>query len=233
MEQDIHQYYEASHPGEVVVLGADLFNCTPNSLGNFRQSTGATYPLLLISSVNTGGNIQTLYGERDHYVVINKQGIVRYQANDRWPYSNGYHLDEIRGCVDSLVTSAAGARPGRLFVREPAQRQRQEPPSPPKSELEDAFSAGASLRVGQEPTRSTLVVVLANPFGRTVRARVTVHDLAGRRVATLLDGPVAPGRNTLTWDGCGPEGRVAASGIYHVLAELAGLHLSRRVALVR
>ena len=233
MEQDIHQYYEASHPGEVVVLGADLFNCTPSALGSFKQSTGATYLLLLISSINTGGNIQTLYGERDHLVVINKQGIVRYQANDHWNYGQTWHLDEVRSCVDSLVNSAAGARPGRLFVREPAQRPRQEPPSLPGPELGDALSAGASLRVEPEPTRSTLAVVLANPFGRAVRARVTVHDLAGRRVATLFDGTAAPGRTTLTWDGCGPEGRLAASGIYHVLAELAGLHLSRRIALVR
>ena len=217
------------------MLGADLFNCFPSGVGDFKQTTGATYPLLLDASLNTGGNIKTLYSEReDAWVVINKQGIVRYQGSDRWSYPDGHlHLDEVRSCVDSLVNSAAGARPGRLFVREPAQRPRQEPPSLPGPELGDALSAGASLRVEPEPTRSTLAVVLANPFGRAVRARVTVHDLAGRRVATLFDGTAAPGRTTLTWDGCGPEGRLAASGIYHVLAELAGLHLSRRIALVR
>jgi hypothetical protein len=207
VEQDIHQYYDASHPGEVVVIGADLFNCTPSSLGSFKQNTGATYPLLLLSSVNTGGNIQTLYGERDHYVVINKQGIVRYQANDRWPYGNGYHLDEIRGCVDTLdaPTVDVGEPPGPEFA----------------------------LRAAPNPAGSRVSIVLANPLGHATSARVTVHDLAGRRLTTLLDGPAAPGATTLTWSGRDPDGRAAASGIYQVRAEIAGRVLARRIALVR
>jgi len=231
VQQDIQQYYEARHPGEVVVLGADLFNCTPSSLGSFKQSTGATYPLLLISSINTGGNIQTLYGERDHYVVINKQGIVRYQANDHWPYSNGYHLDEIRGCVDSLVTPA-DARKTIPLRPQPARRPHEEAPSPSPGP-DGAFPMGAVLRVESEPLRSTVTVVLANPLGRAATARVTLHDLAGRRVATLLDGPAAPGLTTLTWDGHGLDGRAATSGIYFVHAELGDLHFSRRIALLR
>lgn len=207
MEQDIHQYYEASHPGEVVVIGADLFNCAPSGLGTFKQNTGAAYPLLLNAATATGGNIQTLYGERDHYVVINKQGIVRYQANDRWPYGNGYHLDEIRGCVDTLVTNLVAV--GGVAPRQVA------------------------LLVGPNPSASTIAIVLTNPAARAVGARVTVHDLAGRRVATLLDGPAAPGLTTLTWDGRGLDGRAAAAGVYHVRAEIAGITLSRRIALVR
>jgi flagellar hook capping protein FlgD len=208
VEQDIHQHYESTHPGEVVVLGADVFNCTPTGLGTFKQNTGGTYTLLLLASVNTGGNIQTLYGERDHYVVINKQGIVRYQANDRWPYGNGYHLDEIRACVDSLVTPVnvrVGGAPGLEFV----------------------------LRAGPSPAGSTVAIVLSNPTGRAVAARVTVHDLAGRRVATLLDGTAAPGATTLKWNGRDRDGRAAASGVYQVRAEIEGRTLARRIALVR
>ena len=232
MEQDIHQYYEARHPGEVVVLGADLFNCTPSGLGGFGQNTGATYPLLLNAATATGGDIRVLYGERDHYVVIDKQGIVRYQANDRWPYGNGYHLDEIRGCVDTLVNSVGGARRPPL-VREPARRPRMERRSPAKSEPEEAALAEAALRVGPSPSGSAVVIVLENPMGHAVGARVTVHDVGGRRVATLLDGPAAPGLTTLIWGGRDPEGRAAASGIYQVRAEIAGTVHLRRIARVR
>ena len=202
MESDIHQYYESRDPGQVVVVGADLFNCTPSGLGNFAQSTGATFPLLLNAATTTGGNIQTLYGERDHYVVISKQDIVRYQANDRWPYGNGYHLDEIRGCVDTLVTSVVGAG-------------------------EEALPAGPS------PFRSTVAVTLSNPTGRSLEARVTVHDLAGRILATLHDGQAAPGLTTLRWGGRDLEGHAVASGIYQLRAELAGIRITRRIALVR
>jgi hypothetical protein len=208
VESNIHQYYENDFPGQVVVLGADLFNCTPSSLGTFAQNTGTTYPLLLNAATSTGGNIQSLYGERDHYVVINKQGIVRYQANDRWPYGNGYHLDEIRGCVDTLVTSVVGVG-------------------------EESSPTGVALRVGPSPFRSGVAIVLANSTARALEARVTVHDLLGRLVATLLDGPAAPGLVTLRWDGRDLGGRAVASGIYQVRAEVAGARLARRVALVR
>ena len=110
------------------MLGMDLFNCSPSSLGTFKQSTGASYPLLLDAALATGGNIQTLYGERDHYVVVDRQGIVRYQANDRWPYGNGYHPDEIRACVDTLLT----ARRKPPLVRHaalPPRRSRRKPHS--------------------------------------------------------------------------------------------------------
>ena len=208
MQADIHQYYQASHPGEVVVLGADLFNCTPSGLGSFKQFTGATYPLLLNAAIATGGNIFTLYGERDHYVVINRQGIVRYQANDRWPFGNGYHLDEIRGCVDSLLAPVVGVG-------------------------EEPSAAGVALSLGPNPSRAGVAITLANPFGREAAARVTVHDLAGRRVATLLDGPAAPGPTTLRWDGRDALGRAVASGLYHARAEIGGIRLSRRIVLAR
>jgi hypothetical protein len=209
VEQDIHQYYETRYPGQVVVLGADLFNCSPSSLGSsFKQATGATYPLLLNASLATGGNIQTLYGERDHYVVINKQGIVRYQANDRWPYGNGYHLNEIRGCVDSLVTAVVG--------------------------VGDApRSGGFALRASPNPFSSRLGVQLVNPSGTSQPARVTVNDLAGRRVSTLLDGLAPPGISTLSWNGRDAGGRPVAPGLYLVRAELNGLATERRIVRVR
>ena len=112
------------------MLGMDLFNCTPSSLGSFRSSTGASYPLLLDAALATGGNIQALYGERDHYVVINRQGIVRYQGNDRWPYGDGYHLDEIRAFVD--VALAERQRP--TWARQPVRRPRAEPGVPARPE---------------------------------------------------------------------------------------------------
>jgi hypothetical protein len=208
VESDIHQYYDSNYPGQVVVLGADLFNCTPSQLGNsFAQPTGATYPLLLNAATSTGGSIWTLYGERDHYVVISKQGIVRYQGNDRWPYGQGYHLDEIRGCVDSLVSAVVGVGEGS--------------------------APGVALRVGPSPFRATVTITLANSTGRTLAARVTVHDLAGRLVATLHQGPAAPGLTTLRWDSRDREGRAAASGVYELRATIGGTRLSRRIALLR
>ena len=112
------------------MLGAELFNGAPSGAGNFKQSTGATYPIVLDASLSGGGNIQTLYGGRDHLVVISPQGIVRYQANDRWQYGEPWLMDDVRACIDSLVVSAAGPRPHRLLAREPARQPRREPALP-------------------------------------------------------------------------------------------------------
>ncbi len=208
MEQDIHQYYNSNYPGQVVVLGADLFNCTPSSLGTFAQSTGATFPLLLNAAIATGGNIQTLYGERDHYVVISKQGIVRYQANDRWPYGNGYHLDEIRGCVDSLVTAVVGVEPG-------------------------ARPRGFALSAAPNPYRAGGAIELSNPAGRDLPARVRVMDLAGHELAALWDAPLPPGVTRVRWDGLGRAGARLAPGLYLVRAEIGAVRLARRVVVLR
>ena len=80
---------------------------------------------------------------------------------------------------------------------------------------------------------ATVEVALTNPLGRAVEASVTVHDLGGRRVATLLAGFAAPGLTTLRWAGRDPEGRAAPPGIYHVRAGIAGSIRWQRFALVR
>ena len=46
--------------------------------------------------------------------------------------------------------------------------------------------------------------------------QVTIYDLRGRKIRCLLDGPVAAGRTTATWDGRDMTGRSLASGVYLV-----------------
>jgi hypothetical protein len=77
-----------------------------------------------------------------------------------------------------------------------------------------------------------------NPFGRSTSfvvslprdaaVELSVHDLAGRRVATLAQGRLAAGRRTFTWDGA-----QAHDGVYFVRLAVDGRVLSTRVALLR
>jgi hypothetical protein len=55
-----------------------------------------------------------------------------------------------------------------------------------------------------------------------------VHDLAGRRVATLARGLYAPGQSLFTWDGAGVR-----DGLYFVQLSVNGQVRSTRVALLR
>jgi hypothetical protein len=46
--------------------------------------------------------------------------------------------------------------------------------------------------------------------------RLTVHDVLGRTVATLVDDRASPGRHTAIWNGADATGTEAAAGIYVV-----------------
>ena len=61
---------------------------------------------------------------------------------------------------------------------------------------------------------------------------VSVHDLSGRRIATLRRGALPAGRHTITWDGGGSAGRVA-DGVYFLRASVDGQVLGRKVAMLR
>jgi hypothetical protein len=59
-------------------------------------------------------------------------------------------------------------------------------------------------------------------------ATLTVHNLLGETVATLVDGPVAAGRHTVTFDATG-----LASGVYLYTLEAAGRSESRKLVVLK
>jgi hypothetical protein len=205
VETDLWQYYQGRSPGQIMVLGPDLFNGTVAQVTQFKNQTGATYPLLLNGGSGAGNeNMFIAYGDRDNYAVISKQGVVRYSAFDRWPYGARYHLDELRGCIDSLLTVT--------------------------TDVDDANAPRAfDLVARPNPARGAIALELANPTERALAARVEVYDLAGRSLALLFDGLVPRGRTPMTWTGRVPGGALAAPGVYLVRARIGGIELTRRV----
>lgn len=208
MEVNVWEHYQTAVPGQVQVLGCDVRNGNVAQLRGFRTTTGVTYPLLLLCydpSADPTKDFTVNYGERDHFAVINKKGIVRYSSALVWPYGQGYQLNEIRGCVDSLVTVGLGVPP--------------------------VLPARFELRAGPSPVRGSLEVTLALP--REAAARVAVHDVSGRRVAMLWDALTPAGERALVWDARDDHGLACAPGVYMVVAEVAGARLARRVVVVR
>jgi len=188
------------------VLGVDLWNGTAGQLANFGTTTGATYPLLLNGASATGGNVETLYGTYDNYIVLNKQGIVRYHAALSWLHGNRYHLNEIRACVDSLVSPLVDA-PGTPV-------------------------AGVAFGASPNPARGPSVFRVTLP-GPVADAAITVHDLAGRLVATPWRGPLEAGRHELRWDARDARGVRLAPGLYLARAQLGRETRTLRLALTR
>lgn len=54
---------------------------------------------------------------------------------------------------------------------------------------------------------------------RTDDLRMTVYDVGGRRVTTLVQGAVEAGSHTLAWDGRDEAGRPVSAGVYFLSLE--------------
>jgi hypothetical protein len=95
----------------------------------------------------------------------------------------------------------------------------------------DAGGSFPHLRLtGPSPFSETTTMILDLP-ART-ETRVTVHDVGGRTVATLLAGMVEPGPQVATWNGTDDAGLPQAKGHYFVVARAEGWRSSLRVILV-
>jgi len=93
---------------------------------------------------------------------------------------------------------------------------------------EDPLVAAPEPHARPATRRVTLYPSVPNPFnpsttlrfsvpgssGQTVQAVLEVYDLVGRRVRTLVNGPVDTGEHTVRWNGRDATGRPVSSGIY-------------------
>jgi hypothetical protein len=82
-----------------------------------------------------------------------------------------------------------------------------------------------------------------NPFGAVTRfgysipqkghARLSLHDVAGRLVTVLAEGPHGPGRHVADWEARDAAGSFAASGVYFLRLEAGDVVRTRKVILAR
>jgi hypothetical protein len=78
--------------------------------------------------------------------------------------------------------------------------------------------------VAPDPSGLTLLRPAPNPFRDEARIRfvlpaaartvVSIHDVTGRRLRTLSDGPLGDGPHAVSWDGRDEAGSRVASGVY-------------------
>ena len=64
-------------------------------------------------------------------------------------------------------------------------------------------------------------------------ARLAVYDVAGRRVAVLVDENLAAGRHDVTWDGRDDAGRMSSAGAYLFRLEAGAFSETKRMMLVK
>ena len=92
------------------------------------------------------------------------------------------------------------------------------------------------------PDHATLSAARPNPFAgethfavdlpRAANVQLSVHDLSGRRIATVFAGALPAGHREFTWNGATDRGDRAANGVYFVHLAAGGEISSRKVVVL-
>jgi hypothetical protein len=129
-----------------------------------------------------------------------------------------YHLDSVTALKGLSDAVQARYDEGMLFA-----------PSEVPVAAEDGAAALTTARldaVYPNPVRDRATVAFA--VAEPGPVRLTVHDVLGRRVRTLAEGPLAAGEHSATFDAAGLR-----SGIYLMVLQAEGQRHTRKVMIVR
>ncbi len=152
------------------------------------------------------------------------RGLVRYDgASWETVFADGLPEGEVYVvAVDSSGAVWAGTKAGVTRYSGPATGVVAE------TEFPRAFGP---LRAAPNPFNPSTTISFEIPVpGRAV---LTVCDITGRRVRTLLSGQVSAGTHTVLWDGRDEHGAAAASGVYFSRLEYDRRVTAGKMTLIR
>jgi hypothetical protein len=163
-----------------------------------------------------------------HYIRLDSAG------DTLWTVTGGLPDREVLTCMtmtsDMGYVSCAEGRvlpsPDRTVV---LQKLSEDEAGVRRSEA--AAGPGLLAIEGANPFTGSVAVRYEVPCGG--RVRLTVYDVAGRRVATLADGQRAAGSYRASWDGRSSTGRDFRSGVYFIRFESAGGSGVEKVVILR
>jgi hypothetical protein len=109
----------------------------------------------------------------------------------------------------------------------------------------DPATAGTATGIAERlmPKQVSLEQNVPNPFNPSTTitfglpaasdVTLTVFDVQGRRVATLIDGPLAAGFRSFTWHGLDNNGRRVGSGVYFCRLEAGGKVFTKKMVMLK
>jgi len=170
--------------------------------GRAAPQSDAPVPYAIVSVYKAGEFVESRYADAEGYATLPilpaSEGVIRVTAYTEFD-SRGVGNDSI------TVVDPTDTGPG------------------------DEVAGLARLRlepVWPNPCRGPAAIRYSLPQAGDVR--VSIFDIRGRRVATLLRDAQGPGLHTASWDRNDARGRTAASGVYVCHVEFGGRELSRK-----
>jgi hypothetical protein len=101
---------------------------------------------------------------------------------------------------------------------------------------------GVPTAVGRSPAHGSSLSAHPNPFGaRTVidydaagaTTEISIYDVRGRHVRTLVEGRTVAHAGSVAWDGTGARGEKVPAGVYFVRMVSGAHEVTRRIVLLR
>jgi hypothetical protein len=108
-----------------------------------------------------------------------------------------------------------------------------------------AFATAVTTGIGDtpQPQQAELYQNVPNPFNPTTsisfdllesgNVTLSIYDVAGRHIVTLLNEQRSAGPNNVTWDGKDATGATAATGVYYYVLETASTRISKSMVLLK
>jgi hypothetical protein len=105
--------------------------------------------------------------------------------------------------------------------------------APRPDHIPASFDLGQSYPNPLRLSAASLNIHIQYQLPVRAQVKIVIYNLAGQRVATLVDGQKAPGFYSIRWDGKDLLGKNVSSGIYFYRMEAAEVVKVRKVVLVR
>lgn len=97
---------------------------------------------------------------------------------------------------------------------------------------DDVWGSLSINHVSPNPFGASAEIAFRVPAGREP-VSLTIYNVAGRKVRTLIDGSLEPGAHTAAWDATDARGHRVAPGIYFCRLETAGESVARKMVVLR
>lgn len=206
MEDEIWQAYKDQ---DVQLIGLDIWNGSNSQVQNYARGAGRniTFPLGLQAS-----QVGNEYGlDRHSFVIVDAQGIIQYISPQSTPYTQRYerHKEEMMAKIEELINlTGVASRDNtpesfKLF---------QNSPNPFSETTKLSFELGADTQ--NQPIK------------------LTVYDILGREVRTVISGRLSSGSHTINWDGRNARGQRVPAGVYFYVLQSGPTRLVKRLVFV-